>query len=146
MSSILRGSLALIALAAAPFVAFADAAGTAESVSGAVGSVTVVRGADTYSLSASNELFAGDKVIVNKGGASTLKVYGCTISLSAMESFVVKSGSCDELIASVAKTSAGTVLGAVGAGSDGVILVGAVGAGAIAVAVSGAEDDKASSP
>jgi hypothetical protein len=147
MSDIFRAVLAGIALSALALPALAEEAGSVVSVTGDAGSVIVVRGTETLSLSPDDILFEGDRIITQTSGATEVTAYGCTRSLASLESLIIAADFCTQTIASVAAD--GTVLADAaivqGSGVGAALPIAGVAAAAAAAAAAGGGDG-ASSP
>jgi hypothetical protein len=146
MSFILRAAIAGLAVSAISLSAMAQGVGSVATITGETGSVIVLRGTETFSLSANDVLFEGDQVITQSAGATDITAYGCTKTLAALESITISPDFCTQAIASVAEE--GTVLAdaAIVEGTGGVgVALPIVGALVVAAAVAGG-DDGASSP
>lgn len=63
--------------------------GEITALEGPVGSVLIVRGNQTYSLSVGDKLFPGDQVWTRTNGKVSLKYYTCTANLNNAESITV---------------------------------------------------------
>jgi hypothetical protein len=147
MSTFFRAVIAGVALSALSFPALAQEAGSVVSVTGDAGSVIVVRGTETLSLSPDDILFEGDRIITQTSGATEVTAYGCTRSLGSLESLIISADFCTQTIASVAADGAVLADAAIVQGSGvgaALPIVGVAAAGAAAAAATG--DDGASSP
>lgn len=92
---------ALLAGLAFAAPAFAQAPVTVGAVSGDAGSVIVVRGTETFSLQAGDELFDGDRIITRQGGTISIQAEGCSRDLTGLQSITVGPDICVQQIASV---------------------------------------------
>ena len=148
MSNFLRAVIAGVALSAVSLPALAQE-GSVISVTGEAGSVIVVRGIETFALSANNPLFDGDRIITQAAGGTEVTAYGCTKTLKALESITIAADFCNLSVVSVAADSTVLADAAVVSGGGGVgaalPIIGLVAAGGAAAAAAGDGDD-ASSP
>ena len=139
---------ALLACVAFAAPAFAQTVVTVGSLSGDLGSVIVVRGTETFSLQAGDQLFDGDRIITRQGGSVSLQAEGCTRDLTGLQSITVGADICVQQIASVDQS--GLVQGEeiVGGGGVGAALpvIGGLAALGGAAAAAGGGDDGPSSP
>ena len=148
MSFILRAAIAGFAVSAISLSAQAQGVGSVATITGETGSVIVLRGTETFSLSANDVLFEGDQVITQSAGATEVTAFGCTRTLAALQSITLAPDFCTQAIASVAADA--TILaeaaiiegGGIGAALP---IAGLVVAGGAAAAAGGG-DDGASSP
>lgn len=145
------GFLALSAMAEAGSV-------TVVSVSPDAGSVVVVRGAETFSLSPGDELLNGDVIVTRSSGSvSIASGDACTRDLSGLQSITIGPDICVQQIESLEQTASSEVQAPTGT-SDAVavassstqvmtVLGGVALAGAVAAAAgSGGGSDQPSSP
>ena len=146
MSFILRAAIAGLTVSAISLSAMAQGVGSVATITGETGSVIVLRGTETFSLSANDVLFEGDQVITQSAGATDITAYGCTKTLAALESITISPDFCTQAIASVAEE--GTVLAdaAIVEGTGGVVALPIVGALLVAGGAAAGGDDGASSP
>lgn len=151
MANILRTSIACFALSALALGASAQEVGSVATTAGEADSVIVLRGTETFTLSPSDVLFEGDRVITRGTGSVEITAYGCSRSVASLQSITIAPDFCTQTIASV--SADGTVLAdaamAGGTGGVGAALpvVGALAAaGAAAGVAGGGGDDSASSP
>ena len=82
----------------------AHAASSVSAITGEVGSVLVVRGGQTFTLSARDELFDGDRIVTRSGGSVKIVTDGCTRTLPAMSTVVIDGAFCDAVFASASRT------------------------------------------
>jgi len=122
-----------------------DAGGaTVSGLSGDLGQVVVVRGADTYSLQAGDQLLPGDRIITRRGGSVTLDGAGCSRSLSGLQSITVGSDFCSVNIASVNAQGSVVTGSGLAAAPATLPVIGGIIAGGILIAAT--EDDDPTSP
>lgn len=143
----LMGKFVLGAAMAASMVFSASAqssqVGQVGSVSGDVGQVIVQRGGKTYSLSAGDALFAGDRIEVKPGGSINVSAYGCDRAYGAREAFTLAANFCAPTTVAEA-TGPNTPPPSAGPGLG--IAAAAAGVGVVAALASGSDDDSPSSP
>jgi len=108
--------------------AHAQELGAAVTVSGDQGSVLVIRGGETFSLSEGDALFEGDKIVTREGGNTVLSAFGCSQTLGPQQTMMMTPQFCSMQPVQVAASGGGA--GAAGGGAAG----GASGAGAGAAA------------
>lgn len=129
--------------------AFAQEAGTVANVTGSEGSVIVVRGGETFSLSAGDTLFKDDKIVTREGGTVNISTPGCDRAIPASSTIVISAGFCEAAIASADQTvlaEAGATAGGGGTGSALPIIGGLVGTGGVLAAASGGGGGGGSGP
>ena len=120
--------------------------GSVASIGSETGSVIVIRGGSTYTLSPGDALFEGDRVQTRANGAATISAYGCSQTLEASSSIVLDGDFCEA--APITLADAETVEGAEGGGvgAAGFIIGGLAAAGGVAAAGGGGGGDDGGTP
>jgi hypothetical protein len=113
-------ALALASVALAPVAVAQTVIGTVTSVTGPAGSVVVVRGSQTYTLAAGDQLLSGDQVVTRTTGSAVINASGCSKNIASAASIVVNTAFCN---ASPVTLAGSDVVGGVpvGAGAGGAI-------------------------
>lgn len=140
MSRKLFTALTVIGLSTSLSIAAAQDAGTVAGVTGADGSVVVVRGGETFSLASGDTLFDGDRIVTRDGASIEVNTPGCSRSIPANSTIVIASGFCDATIASVDQTvlaEAGLPTAGGGVGAALPVIGGLAAAGGVAAAAGG---------
>lgn len=104
MSSLKSFCLIGAAAVALALPVFAQEAGQATVVTGGDGSVIVMRGGASYSLSSGDAIFAGDRIVTRSGGAVNVEINGCVREIGASSTIVVSDDFCEAVIASTDET------------------------------------------
>jgi hypothetical protein len=87
-----------------PLIAFAQEAGSVATITGDPGSVIVMRGGESFTLSSGDAIFDGDRVVTRSGGAVELQSSDCTRALGASSSIVIGADFCETTIVSAEET------------------------------------------
>ncbi len=130
--------LGALALAGAATAAFAQSA--VGAVNTLTGNVVVVRGSQTYTLGAGDQLFLGDRILTRTDGNASLTANGCSKALGGLQSIVVDAEFCTKtpiaLGSEAVNVANGGILGS-GIGATPAILGAAVLGGGGAAAAGG---------
>lgn len=137
---------AAIALSGTLMIASAETSVT--STTGEAGGVVVVRGGETFSLSAGDPLFDGDRIVTRSEATAEIAGEACTRSIPASSTIIIGDDFCTAVIASAEETilaDAGAISEGTGTGAA-LPIIGALAVAGGAAAASGGGGSNASSP
>ncbi len=128
----------------------AYAAANVTATTGETGSVIVVRGGETFSLLAGDQLFDGDRIVTRAGATVDITTDGCTRTIPEISTIVVDGAFCEAVFASAEETILADAGGiSQGGGMGAAMPLAALGGLAVAAAASGGKSGgkgKPSSP